>query len=91
MPRAAVSPLLVWRARIQGAQTLVSPNLRPKDLLGPVTRVQKKKKKVYFGVWGFEVGGQGCGVAPPVRAETRGTVSSADTVFGKSHTSLGLL
>ena len=31
------------RARIRGAYTPVSPNLRLKVLLGPVTRVKKKK------------------------------------------------
>ena len=28
-------------------EALVSPSLRLKDLLGPVTRVKKKKKKLY--------------------------------------------
>ena len=32
------------QAHMSGSQTLVSLNLRPKDLLGPVTRVKKKKK-----------------------------------------------
>ena len=31
--------------RVSCSWTLVSLNLRPKDLLGPVTRVKKKKKK----------------------------------------------
>jgi len=31
-------------ARIRGSETRVSLSLRPKDLLGPVTRVKKKKK-----------------------------------------------
>ena len=38
---------MVWTARRQlsRVQTLVSLSLRLKDLLGPVTRVKKKKKK----------------------------------------------
>ena len=35
------------RARVQGSQTAASLSLRLKDLLGPVTRVKKKK---YSGV-----------------------------------------
>ena len=34
------------RARIYGSHTLVSLNLRLKDLLGPVTRVKKKKRRI---------------------------------------------
>ena len=36
------------RARIGGSYTLVSLSLRLKDLLGPVTRVKKKKKGCTF-------------------------------------------
>ena len=34
------------RARIRDPKTLVSLSLRLKDLLGPVTRVKKEKKKM---------------------------------------------
>ena len=45
------------RARISSAKTLVSPSVRLKDLLGHVTRVKMKKRRVHVIV------GAGAGAA----------------------------
>ena len=48
VPHAPATGVL-WlprRARIYGAETLVSLNLRFKDLQGPVTRVKKKRRSI---------------------------------------------
>ena len=42
---SASTNLVPSRASISGAYTFVSLNLRLKDLIGPVTRVKKQKKK----------------------------------------------
>jgi len=59
------------RARIAGAWTLGSLSLRPKDLLGPVTRVKKEKS---LHPWASSSGYGMC----------EAHITHADLIFGRS-------
>ena len=73
------------RARIQGSWTLVSLNLRLKNLLEPVTKVKKKKKKTclrwcFFGSIRLETAAHFCEVVVlKLRTRCRGRQSGSST------------